>query len=221
MRRFALLRNTLRTAWLFSTVAILGIPGVSANAQTQPAIFPIPTQISLPNGATPLFIGDFNGDGIPDLAYDTVPSGTSGTLGIILDYAGSAPTIVTTNVCPGAVFADVNNDKKLDAVSSSCNGYITVQLGNGDATFQAPAYYAINAANLLLVDLNGDGYLDIAAIGRLQWRWSDRCCRIAELGLQKRLWLGADSSRRHQWNLHPGRVRNQSERLCVVYHEWK
>jgi hypothetical protein len=163
MRRFALLRSTLRTARLLSTLAILGIPGVSANAQTQPAIFPIPTQVPLPNGATPLFIGDFNGDGIPDLAYDTVPSGTSGTLGIILGYAGNAPTIVTTNVCPGAVFADVNNDKKLDAVSS-CNGYITVQLGNGDATFQAPTYYAINALALLLVDLNGDGYLDIAGM---------------------------------------------------------
>jgi hypothetical protein len=81
----------------------------------------------------------------------------------MLDFAGNAPTIVTTTVCPGAVFADVNNDKKLDAVSS-CNGYITVQLGNGDATFQAPAYYAINTGTPLLVDLNGDGYLDIAAM---------------------------------------------------------
>jgi hypothetical protein len=159
MRRFALLRSTLRTAWLFSALAILSIPGASANAQTQPAIFPIPTQVSLPNGATPLFIGDFNGDGIPDLAYDSF---ASGTLSIMLDFAGNAPTIVATTICPGAVFADVNNDKKLDAVSS-CNGYITVQLGNGDATFQAPAYYAVNAGTPLLVDLNGDGYLDIAA----------------------------------------------------------
>jgi hypothetical protein len=159
MRRFALLRNTLRTAGLLSTLAIPGIPGVSANAQTQPAIFPIPTQVPLPNGA-PLFIGDFNGDGIPDLAYNSFPSGT---VGILLGFAGSSPTTVTTTVCSGAVFADVNNDKKLDAVSS-CNGYITVQLGNGDGTFQAPAYYAINAEiPVVLVDLNGDGYLDIAA----------------------------------------------------------
>jgi hypothetical protein len=160
MRRFALLRNTLRTAWLFSTLAILGIPGVSANAQTQPAIFSIPTQVSLPNGAVPLFIGDFNGDGVPDLAYDSYAPGTS--VSIMLGFAGSAPTIVNTTICSGAVFADVNNDKKLDAVAS-CNGYITVQLGNGDGTFQAPAYYAINAGTPLLVDLNGDGYLDIVA----------------------------------------------------------
>jgi FG-GAP-like repeat len=36
-------------------------------------------------------------------------------------------------------------------------------MGNGDATFQAPAYYAANAGTPILVDLNGDGYLDIAA----------------------------------------------------------
>jgi Bacterial Ig-like domain (group 3)/FG-GAP-like repeat len=160
MRRFALLGSTLRTAWLLSTLAIPGIPGVSANAQTQPAIFPIPTQVPLPNGATPLFIADFNGDGIPDLAYNSSPSGT---IGILLDFAGSSPTNVNTTICSGAFFADVNNDKKLDAISS-CNGYITVQLGNGDATFQAPAYYAFNGGASALVDLNGDGYLDIAAV---------------------------------------------------------
>ncbi len=160
MRRFALLRSTRRTVWLFSALAILSIPGALANAQTQPAIFPIPTQVPLPNGAAPLFIGDFNGDGIPDLAYNSSPSGT---VGIVLGFAGNSPTTVTTTVCSGAVFADVNNDKKLDAVSS-CNGYITVQLGNGDGTFQAPAYYAINAGTPVLVDLNRDGYLDIAAM---------------------------------------------------------
>ena len=159
MRRFALLRSALRTVWLFSTLASLSFFGAWANAQTQPPIFPLQTSQYLPNEGTPLFIGDFNGDGIPDLAYNSF---TTGTLGILLDFAGSAPTNVSTTICPGAVFADVNNDKKLDAVSA-CNGYITVQLGNGDATFQAPAYYATNAINPLLVDLNGDGYLDIAA----------------------------------------------------------
>ncbi len=160
MHRIALLRSTLRTAWLFSTLVILGITSASANAQTQPVIFPIPTQIPLPTGAAPLFIGDFNGDGVPDLVFNP---GASQGLSILLDFAGSAPKTVSTTICLGAVFADVNNDKKLDAVSS-CNGYITVQLGNGDGTFQAASYYAINTGTPLLVDLNGDGYLDIAAM---------------------------------------------------------
>ena len=164
MIRFALLRSAPWNICLFAAFVTLGIAGGSANAQTQPVIFSIPTQVSLPNGATPLFIGDFNGDGIPDLAYDSYASGTSTeTLNIMLDFAGNTPTIVTTTVCPGSVFADVNNDKKLDAVSN-CNGYINVAFGNGDGTFQAPAYYAgNNTGTPLLVDLNGEGFLDIAA----------------------------------------------------------
>ncbi len=131
MFRFAWLRNHRRYACLFAFFLTLSIFGSRANAQAQPAIFAIPRQIALPNGAIPQFIGDFNGDSIPDLAYNS----GSGTLSILLDFAGSSPTTVSTTVCSGAVFADINNDKKLDAVSN-CNGYITVQLGNGDGTFQ-------------------------------------------------------------------------------------
>jgi Bacterial Ig-like domain (group 3)/FG-GAP-like repeat len=160
MLRFALLRNTLRTTCLFSTLAILGMG--SAHAQPQPAIFSVPTQVPLPSEGTPLFIGDINGDGKADLAY-LVYAGATPNVDILLDFAGNAPTNVSTTICDQALFADVNNDHKLDAVSS-CNGYITVQLGNGDATFQAPAYYALNAGIPVLVDLNGDGYLDIAAL---------------------------------------------------------
>ena len=60
-------------------------------------------------------------------------------------------------------FADVNNDKKLDLVYS-CNGFLTIQLGNGDGTFQAPAYFGKYIGTLVFADLNGDGYLDIAAL---------------------------------------------------------
>ena len=158
MFRFAWLRNHRRYACLFAFFLTLSIFGSRANAQAQPAIFAIPRQIALPNGAIPQFIGDFNGDSIPDLAYNS----GSGTLSILLDFAGNSPTTVSTTVCSGAVFGDINNDKKLDAVSN-CNGYITVQLGNGDGTFQSAAYYAVNSGTPLLVDLNGDGYLDIAA----------------------------------------------------------
>ncbi len=164
MLRFALLRSAPWNICLFAALLTLGIAGRSANAQTQPVIFPIPTQVSLPGGGVPLFTGDFNGDGVPDLAYIS-----SGTLEILLSFGGAAPTTVSSTLCAGGVgsaisFADVNNDKKLDAVFS-CNGYISVAFGNGDATFQAPAYYAApNTETPLLVDLNGDGYLDIAAM---------------------------------------------------------
>ena len=112
----------------------------------------------------PLFTGDFNGDGVPDLAYTFVRD-----IRDLLGFGGASPTTVSSTLCAGGVgsaisFADVNNDKKLDAIYN-CNGYISVALGNGDGTFQAPAYYAVpNTETPLLVDLNGDGYLDIAAM---------------------------------------------------------
>ena len=165
---FALSRNTHWTASLVFTLTI-GILSGSAKAQTQPIFFPVaPTQISLPSGSVPQFIGDINGDGHPDLAYG---SDFGEPLSILLNFAGSAPTTVTPTLCPaaggakvqgekhlgiaadtslpaprsaiqavqptgGTTFADVNNDKKLDAVFG-CNGYISVAFGNGDGTFQA------------------------------------------------------------------------------------
>ena len=136
----------------------------SARAQAPQALFPVATQ--LPGPGSPVFTGDFNGDGVPDLAYVSETS----NLSIVLSVGTNAPATVTTQLtCPAtagqalATFGDVNNDKKLDLVFS-CNGYVTIQLGNGDGTFQAPAYFALNTRMPVLVDLNNDGFLDIAAL---------------------------------------------------------
>ncbi len=163
MNTFALHRNALRTACLSVTFIVLFSCGRSANAQSSQPIFPVASSVALPAGSNPLFIGDFNGDGKPDLAY-TISNGQ--TLGIQLSFGSSAPTTVTTPLCVAGAgqpsFADVNNDKKLDLVYS-CDGFLTIQLGNGDGSFQPLAYFGqYQGTPPVFADLNGDGYLDIA-----------------------------------------------------------
>jgi Bacterial Ig-like domain (group 3)/FG-GAP-like repeat len=163
MNNSAWLRNVLWTTCLSIAFILLGISSKSANAQGSPALFPISNPI--PTDGNPVFTGDFNGDGKLDLAYVNAQG-----LGIVLSFGSSAATTVTTALCPSTggggnpYFADVNNDKKLDLVLF-CTGYLTVQLGNGDGTFQAPAYLATNATGpVVFADFNGDGYLDVAAL---------------------------------------------------------
>jgi hypothetical protein len=153
------------TACLVVTLLTLSTASSTAKAQTPQAIFPLATQLNLSPFGFPVFAGDFNGDGVPDLAYIT----ENNSLEIALSVGSNAPKTVTTPLtCPSTAgqapmsFADVNNDKKLDVVYS-CSGYIVIQLGNGDGTFATPAYFAINAGSPVLVDLNGDGFPDIAA----------------------------------------------------------
>jgi FG-GAP-like repeat len=64
--------------------------------------------------------------------------------------------------------ADVNGDGKLDLIAAcECGptgGTVSVLLGNGDGTFQAPVNYPSGGdvgASVAVSDLNGDGKPDI------------------------------------------------------------
>jgi Bacterial Ig-like domain (group 3)/FG-GAP-like repeat/FG-GAP repeat len=112
--------------------------------------------------------GDFNGDGIPDLAV--VNNSYSGTVSVLLgngdgtfnqnpaSYAvGHIPQFVTV--------ADLNHDGFLDiVVANTFSNDVEVLLGIGNGTFAAGVTYATgaNPGFIAVGDLNGDGILDLA-----------------------------------------------------------
>lgn len=96
--------------------------------------------------------GDVNGDTKLDLV-----AMRAGYLQVFLSNGdGSFRTLPEANTgIVECVLADVNHDSKLDLIGGS------IQLGNGDGTFQEAQ--TISGSNSAVADFNGDGNLDIAA----------------------------------------------------------
>ena len=112
----------------------------------------------MPSGTQPEFVavGDFNGDGIPDLAV--VDEGTN-SISILLGVGdGTFGAPVGTNTVGSAplavVVGDFNNDGKLDlAVSNANDSNVGILIGAGDGTFAAQTTVALpGGAQPILVD---------------------------------------------------------------------
>jgi uncharacterized repeat protein (TIGR01451 family) len=125
--------------------------------------------ITVGNGPFAIAVGDFNGDGIQDLA---VANGGSSSVTILL---GKGDGTFTAAAAPPGIFAgpsailaaDFNGDGKLDlAVLNGGNNTVTILLGNGNGTFSVPdANTPTTGSNPLAFvagDFNGDGKVDIA-----------------------------------------------------------
>jgi hypothetical protein len=111
--------------------------------------------------------GDFNNDGIPDLAI--VNSLFDGTVAVLLgngDGTFGSPTEYDVGEYPNAIaVADVNDDDKLDLICvNKESGTVSVLLGNGDGTFQSQLTAAVgNSPTFVAVgDFNRDGLPDLA-----------------------------------------------------------
>ena len=111
--------------------------------------FAVPVMASVPGSIvdiTQVVVGDFNGDGIPDLA---VIDSDSSTLDILLGNGDGTFTAETANPPISGIplhFAtgDFNTDGKTDLAVAENGGTIAILLGNGDGTFAASG--SVNSA---------------------------------------------------------------------------
>ena len=119
-------------------------------------------------GNTPLTVasGDFNGDGIPDLA---VANSSDNTVSILLGNGDGTFTVKSTPSTGSFPYyiavADFNGDGKADlAIANWNDNTVSILLGNGDGTFtaQTPVPTAESPAALAVGDFNSDGNLDLA-----------------------------------------------------------
>jgi len=126
-------------------------------------------QLRNQDGAISLAAADFNGDGNRDLAVSGGSTGTSIFLGNG-DGTFTFQSIVYSSGGGAIIAADFNKDGKSDlgvvdtfALNPELNS-VTILLGNGDGTFQAPSSYAMGAypAAIVAGDFNGDSQPDLA-----------------------------------------------------------
>jgi hypothetical protein len=114
-------------------------------------------------------VGDFNGDGKPDLA---VANHGSGNVSVLLGNGNgtfqAAPNCPTDSNPVSVAVGDFNGDGKPDLAVADQKvgdlGEVGVLLGNGDGTFQSAGEYAVDPIPLSVAvgDFNGDGKPDLA-----------------------------------------------------------
>jgi hypothetical protein len=138
-------------------------------------IFVQPPQYAAGIGPVAIAVGDFNGDGKPDLAVTNLcPVGgcINGSASVVSILLGNGDGTFQTHVDypagdrPGSIaVGDFNGDGKQDLAIAGSTA-MSVIFGNGDGTFQAPVPYATLGGNnsLAVGDFNGDGALDLVVV---------------------------------------------------------
>ena len=155
------LRSLTSRALLLSISAVMfGLQPLWASSASQ--VFFTPPLIAPNFSANAIATGDFNSDGIPDLAMAS-NSGVSvalgkgdGTFRPRVNYAvGGVPLFIAV--------ADLNGDGHLDLVTANVGNSISVLIGNGDGTYKASVNYKVLGGPLSIAvgDFNGDGKPDL------------------------------------------------------------
>ena len=117
------------------------------------------------DGVSVARVGDINGDGKSDILINSndnnhiVFGNGNGT------FSGVTTIAPAASAENGSFLLDINNDGRLDIVTSvsSGGGNISIQIGNGDGTFKTGILYVGggNSSPMDMGDINGDGIVDI------------------------------------------------------------
>jgi hypothetical protein len=158
------LDTTTNKTMLGASALGTGTPGLSFLNSSNPVTAPKPNVIAA---------GDFNGDGIPDLAVSSSNPNPGGVvLSILLgngDGTFTETASPTVGLYPGSItVGDFNDDGIPDlAVTSLYEQTVTILLSNGDGTFASsvPILHMASAPESVAVgDLNSDGIADLAVV---------------------------------------------------------
>ena len=168
--------KTRRVVWGVISLLLTTVPSQAQTYIFGRADFPVGA------GANAIAMGDFNGDGLKDVA---VVNGTDNTVSVLLGRTDGtfAPQVTySTGIGPLAVVAgDFNGDGNLDlaVTNADCSDYhgivsctgntVSILLGNGDGTFLPHVDYTTGTqpSSVAAGDFNGDGKIDLVVANAL------------------------------------------------------
>ena len=136
-------------------------------------------------------IADFNGDGYPDMIYECptnanvwcIRFGTGN--GLSSEIATTIPTNQSAQDVVTAVASDWNGDGMADLIEVGPGGSLQVYSATGNMNSPFAAAFTVNVPNpqsLSIVDVNGDGVLDLAYLDTSgNWHYRLGSARVTDL----------------------------------------
>jgi hypothetical protein len=160
----------VNTGQLSTSQSSLSVLLGNGSGSFQPAV----TTAVLNSAGLSVVAGDFNGDGLPDVALTTAANGVNPAVEVLLGKGDGAfqpnHLILPVGQSPFSVAAgDFDGNGALDLVTANSQGTLSLLLGNGDGSFRPRVDLTVGGVPRAVAvgDFNGDGLLDVAAAKQL------------------------------------------------------